>query len=326
MASSGSDAYFCCEAPYSDFESIKVDGNVIASSNYTVTNSLGYARIKLHKEYIGNLGKTVHQVQIVSTDGVATANFTVGNAITFYIYKNYENPTTYTGTDGMTWDTWLKSTGVTNDNGEVYIDRSTNLVYIKNLTSSSYKLQKSNKGWNSYEDQTPSSVIVNDMHYVCPATEYTCCFDAGSQVLMADGTTKNIEEVVVGDMVISLNEDSREFVTQRVKGTIIKHNSDDLVYVNLSDGTRIGMRAYHPLLTVDGWKSLRPEHAEAIMDVGVVPLLEVGDILVGHKENVSIISIETRPDIENYDTYNLDIQGYDNYIVNGIVAHNAGCK
>ena len=151
----------------------------------------------------------------------------------------------------------------------------------------------------------------------------TCCFDAGSQVLMADGTTKNIEEVKENDMVMSLNEDTGEFVSQKVKNTLIRHNSDDLVYVNLSNGQTIGMRAYHPLLTTEGYKSLRPELAQTTMEVGEsVDLLEVGDTLVGYGENVTITSIEQRPEIENYDTYNLCIEGYHNYIVNGVVVHN----
>ena len=156
-----------------------------------------------------------------------------------------------------------------------------------------------------------------------------CCFDPGSQVLMADGKVKNIENVQIGDKVMSFNEDTKEFLPQRVKTTIIKHNSDDLVYVKLSNGDCIGMRAYHPLLTKEGYKSLRPELAETSIEVKEdIPLLKVGDELVGYYGNVFIESIEQREEIENYDTYNLEIEGYHNYIVNNVVVHNAGdpCK
>lgn len=150
-----------------------------------------------------------------------------------------------------------------------------------------------------------------------------CCFDAGMRVLMADGTYKNIEEVEVSDMVMSLDELTGEYVAKRVTATIIRKNSDDLVYVNLSNGVRIGMRAYHPLLTTEGWKSLRPEQAETVMDVGTVQLLNVGDELVGYTDNVTIKSIEQRKDIENHNTYNLTIEDTHNYIVEGVVVHNA---
>lgn len=153
-----------------------------------------------------------------------------------------------------------------------------------------------------------------------------CCFDAGSQILLANGTTKNIEDIVKDDIVMSLNEATKEFEPKPVKSLIIKENSDDLVFVHLSNGTKIGMRAYHPLLTVDGWKSLRPDFDEVIKEVGNVELLKIGDILVGYDENLEIIDIESRPYVENYTTYNLDVEDNDNYVVDGIVAHNAACK
>ena len=123
---------------------------------------------------------------------------------------------------------------------------------------------------------------------------------------------------------MSLNEETGDFTPQEVKATIIRHNSDDLVYINLSNGKRIEMRAYHPLLTKEGYKSLRPDSAQTTMEMGEkVELLKIGDELIGYNGNVTIVSIEKRQEIENYNTYNLTIDGYHNYIVEGIVAHNA---
>jgi hypothetical protein len=140
---------------------------------------------------------------------------------------------------------------------------------------------------------------------------------------MADGTLKNIEDVKVGDLVKSLNEETGEFIIQKVTGTIINKKSTDLVYVYLSNGKRIGMRAYHPLLTTEGWKSLRPDSPDAKREnIEGLSLLEVGDTLVGYDENVTIVKVEQRPEVEDYYTYNLAIEGHHNYVVEGIVAHN----
>ena len=330
--SSEVDGYFCSEAPYSQFQSVKVDNSVVVNSNYEVSDRFGSTQVKLNKEYIGTLATGEHNIEIVSSKGSATSSFNIeptAPPITFYIYTEYKTPTTYTAKQGMTWGDWIKSYGMNTDNGIIMINPSNSLIYLSNSHrfEDGNMLKKSRKGTLADGEEHVDSVIEEDMHYVTHNTEIPyCCFDAGSQVLMADGTTKDIEKVVVGDMVISLDENSKQFITQKVKDTIIKHNSDDLVYLNLSNGEQIGMRAYHPLLTTDGWKSLRPELVETISDVGHVPLLEVGDILVGYSENPYIVSIETRPDIENYDTYNLTVEGHHNYIVNGIVAHNAGCK
>ena len=144
--------------------------------------------------------------------------------------------------------------------------------------------------------------------------------------MMADGTTKNIEDVKVGDLVMSLNEDTGEFISQKVTGTTINPKSTDLVYVNLSNGVRIGMRAYHPLLTTEGWKSLRPDSPDAIREnIDGLSLLEVGDTLVGYGENVTIVSVEEREEVSDYKTYNLSVEGYHNYVVEGVVAHNVAC-
>ena len=194
-------------------------------------------------------------------------------------------------------------------------------IFIKTVNNVSFA---SSYNYIIYNDVrvTLDDYIIADAYYDTEA----CCFDAGMRGLMADGTYKNIEDVEVGDMVMSLNEDTGEYIAQEVTATIINKNSTDLVYVNLSNGVQIGMRAYHPLLTTEGWKSLRPEYAETQIDVGKVEMLEVGDTIVGYGENVTVVSVEQRPEVDNYYTYNLSVEGYHNYIVEGIVVHNAGCK
>ena len=62
--------------------------------------------------------------------------------------------------------------------------------------------------------------IVHDTDIIVANFTYSfndCCFDAGMRVLMADGTYKNIEDIEVGDMVMSLNEDTGEYIVQEVK-------------------------------------------------------------------------------------------------------------
>ena len=263
----------------------------------------------------------VKMVKTPITSNDSTANFTVSiNAspssnsavmtgpiekkfISFYLIS-----TKYYIEEGTTWSEFINS----NDNNDL-TEVAGSVLY---------------RSTNEFIVYSGGRVLSDD--YIIDGASYyveECCFDAGMRVLMADGTYKNIEDVEVGDMVMSLNEDTGEYVAQRVKATIINKNSTDLVYVNLSNGVQIGMRAYHPLLTTEGWKSLRPEYAETKIDVGTVELLEVGDTIVGFEENVTVVSVEQRPEVENYYTYNLSVEGYHNYIVEGIVVHNATvCK
>ncbi|MGW5846550.1 polymorphic toxin-type HINT domain-containing protein [Streptomyces sp. NPDC055254] len=62
-------------------------------------------------------------------------------------------------------------------------------------------------------------------------------FVPGTQVLMADGTTKAIEEVEVGDKVLATDPETGETATKAVSATIIGEGSKDLVEVTVdTDG------------------------------------------------------------------------------------------
>ena len=241
--------------------------------------------------------------------------------ITFTFRGYDEEVEIYKAEEGMTWEEWINSEyngsslSFNNNNGDtINVDGISSDVlreYTESENTKPTDIIKENGDYRVYD-------AYNNVFY-----GGECCFDAGTQVLMSDGTTKNIEDVKVGDMVMSYNETTHEFEPKKVLRTITKHHSDDLVYVNLSNGKRIGMRAYHPLLTIEGYKSLRPELAQTIMEAGKVGKLQIGDTLIGYNSNVKITSIEQRNPIDNYDTYNLEIEDNHNYIVNGIVAHNA---
>ena len=285
---------------------VEVNGTIATSTNTSISgNTLAkgaFTEVKVTIKYAAN-GARADGPFTVDFGGISLDYSTVDNNVTLISFNFFG--TTYQAEYGMTWQEYINSKynhpGFTILNGRVmyagnYVVDSSSMVY-------------------SYQ------TIVEGEYYSLEQ----CCFDPYMRVLMADGTYRQIVDVQEGDMVMSLNEDTGEYVAQKVTQTIINKHSTDLVYVNLSNGTQIAMRAYHPLLTTEGYKSLRPEYAETKIDVGEVALLEIGDTLVGYEENVTVVSIEQRPEVENYYTYNLSVEGYHNYIVEGVVVHNAGC-
>lgn len=287
------------------------------------------AKIIINKEYFKNLDKGTHTVRVNFADGYAEGQFEVDDKIYFYISDS--DQVQFTATKGQTWAEWIQSFSGSNTsgNGIIWVSAE-NELYIDPLYDAFEYADYSNYQTGSdflrliaidtYQFQDLRTVIEPNTLYGCPV----CCFDAGTKVYMADGSYKNIEEVTEGDEVLSYNEGTGQFEKDLVTRTIIKHNSDDLVYLKLSNGVQIGMRAYHPLLTADGWKSLRPSLVEAIKDInGPVGLLEIGDTLIGIEGNPTIEEIINREPVTNYDTYNLSIAGNHNYIANGVVAHNA---
>lgn len=288
--------------------------------------------LQVNKKYFQNLAKGEHNIKIGFTDGEAESSFKVSDSITFYIHGEERIP--FTATKDMTWADWILSfnTQTSSGNGILWVGLDNNSLFIdprcedfKNLPYNSFSLGNTSlrfKDMDSYTDQNLEDAIIPNKVYGCSI----CCFDAGTQILMADNSLKNIEDIVIGDEVLSYNEIEDKFEVDKVTNTLIKENSDDLVYIKLSNGIEIGMRAYHPLLTTEGWKSLRPTLAETIRDLNTeVSQLNVGDFLIGTNENPTIIKIINRDTPVNHNTYNFTVEKNHNYIANGIVAHNASC-
>lgn len=152
------------------------------------------------------------------------------------------------------------------------------------------------------------------------------CFDSGTKILMADGTEKNIEDIVIGDIIIAYNEKENIFEFQKVINTMIHHNTIEMIDLYLDDGTHIGMTACHPILTTDGWKSLNHDIALLEHWIETTPI-EIGQKVIC-KDGIlkEIIKIEYRKNIENYNTYNISVGSVHTYIANGIIVHNAMTK
>lgn len=77
------------------------------------------------------------------------------------------------------------------------------------------------------------------------------CIAKGSLVTMADGTLKPIEDVKVGDRVISYNEDT--FSPQNVLN-VWNNGTKEVVEVVSTDGLSVKCTKDHKFLTQDGWK------------------------------------------------------------------------
>lgn len=160
-------------------------------------------------------------------------------------------------------------------------------------------------------------------------TENICCFVAGTQILMADNTTKSIEDVIAGEEVFSydINTDSQYVTT--VVSKVINPKSISMAEVVLDNGAKLVMTDYHPLYTLDGWKS--------ITNYLGYDTLQVGDIVKTIDGQSEIIGITQYQNLQPILTYTLDVatteellngrdnNTHDNFYANGVVAHNADC-
>lgn len=148
------------------------------------------------------------------------------------------------------------------------------------------------------------------------------CFIAGTKILMANGSYKNIEDIKENDLIISYDEINNKFVIDKVIKLLIHHNTSQLMTLILKDGTKIKSTLSHPFLTTNGWKTIDLNMAFKEHSI-LCQKIKIGDILVGQNHNSKITDILYENCPINYDTYNIFVKKYHTYIANNYIVHNA---
>jgi hypothetical protein len=166
--------------------------------------------------------------------------------------------------------------------------------------------------------------VENYLSHNKPPPPSFSCFVAGTQITLANGDTKNIEDIVVGDVVVSYNEENG---IQEYK-EVVKLQSpihDDLVKYTFSNGTEITCTYDHPFYVNDlTLSSYKPEWTNERYDLpSVVSEIKVGDFVypLDGDVNVQIVSIEELPRVETQ-TYIFSVDGNRNFYANEILVHN----
>nr|WP_324603494.1 RHS repeat-associated core domain-containing protein [Propionibacterium acidifaciens] len=139
------------------------------------------------------------------------------------------------------------------------------------------------------------------------------CFRAGTQVLMADGTAKNIEDVTEGDQVASVDPDTGQDTTSRVERTFT-HDNVATLRVSTTAGDLV-TTTNHPLY---------------VEDRGFTPAgrLHQGDRLRGPDGTTTeVTTLQSTGTTET--VHNLGVAGTHNYYVrtgnHWTLAHNNEC-
>jgi len=135
------------------------------------------------------------------------------------------------------------------------------------------------------------------------------CLVAGQMVYMADGTTKAVEDVVVGDTVLAYDIATRKTVPSNVIGA--GYTGDKSCReITFYGGNKLECSDDHPILT-EGNKWLLSEQLNEYSFAVTVPYY--------HKKVVSIRQTGIKP------VYDITIDHPDHaFIANGIVVHNTG--
>lgn len=150
------------------------------------------------------------------------------------------------------------------------------------------------------------------------------CFVAGTKVTMADGSEKNIEDVVDGDIVISFNESTLQNEPKKVIGLKTPIHNDIVKYL-FSNGTEITSTFDHPFY-VDGLElaSYTPFLTNKRYELNrEVKQIKIGDMLYV-SNGVSRTALKDIIEMDEIDTqtYIITVEDNHNFYANGILVHN----
>ena len=163
---------------------------------------------------------------------------------------------------------------------------------------------------NKYDDTVISEIYFDgiDVH----------CFVKGTKVLMADGLLKNIENIQVGDEVISFDEVlGKKFKATVEKTERVKHGG--LVTYIFESGKEITTTKDHPFKLKDkSWASLAPHQSKQYKGFEHIETIEVGDFFLTIAGEDQLIAIKESTETQMTYTISALNKGM-SFIANGFV-------
>jgi hypothetical protein len=173
----------------------------------------------------------------------------------------------------------------------------------------------------AYATNAIGTAYGNDLSFTTTAS----CFIAGTKISMADGSVKNIEDVLVGDQVKSVNTETMEIVTETVTNTFANLPAGNLTKITFSNGQTNTNTKNHPYWVVGkGWSCVDPA-AYSNSKVMNAALLAVGDqcqiLENGNLVTVTVTAIEDQPQM-TVPTFNFKVNQTKCYFANGVLVHN----
>jgi hypothetical protein len=153
-------------------------------------------------------------------------------------------------------------------------------------------------------------------------TGYGSCFIAGTKITMADGTTKNIENIKIGDIVKG-HKDNNEVI--KLDPTLLGERK----LYSFNDNEHYFFTSEHPFMTEEGWKSIKPEKTKERDGIELYNQLEgelkIGDKLVTEKGLIEIKEIKSKEmNDPKMPLYNFNVSNDNSYMADGYVVHNKG--
>ncbi|MDB9837112.1 hypothetical protein OAC51_09480 [Flavobacteriaceae bacterium] len=152
------------------------------------------------------------------------------------------------------------------------------------------------------------------------------CFIAGTKILMSNGSQKNVEDVNIGDKVLTYDTNTREIKAGEVKNIATPEHTK-FVEFRFENDTKNTNTLDHPYYVIGkGWSSYDPEMTKIKYDLEVNKI-ELGDNVLLFDETTKRVRKLKLTDqkliSKTQKTYNLEkVSENHNFFANGILVHN----
>jgi intein/homing endonuclease len=174
-------------------------------------------------------------------------------------------------------------------------------------------------------EETDTYIISGATSFNTVVSHNSPCFVEGTKILLENGEEKNIEDVVIGDVIMSCDMETHSPKTSKVLN-IISKSVDQIVEYRFSMGGTLRSTLDHPIYVIGkGWSSYSNDLSNALYKLEKpVNKIEIGDVVQLIDGNQSIESITLIE--EKHKVYNLcEIEKYHNYFANNVLVHNRAC-
>lgn len=171
-------------------------------------------------------------------------------------------------------------------------------------------------------EDTDTYIINGSTAFNSFVTSNSPCFVEGTPILMEDGSYLNIENVRVGDKVLSFDFKTNEPKSSNVLN-IFSKKVDKVVKYKFESGKELIGTMDHPIYVIDkGWSSYSDELSNTLYSLETpVKKIEIGDVIKLHNETQVLTNTEILEG--EYTVYNLsEIETCHNYYANDVLVHN----
>lgn len=144
------------------------------------------------------------------------------------------------------------------------------------------------------------------------------CFAKGTPVQMADQSTKNIEDLELGDKIAFI-----DLASKQIKSAIVEKTErvihENLVTYTFESGKQITATQDHPFKIENaGWASLHPHQSQQYKGFEDIAQIKIGDVFTSANGEDRLINIEYLEGMQ--ETYTISkLSTGDNFIANGFI-------